>query len=100
MYGEADVTVSTGSDITDKKVALAEVAKSQGADVPAVKLFKPFKRGAKGKGVINIQKALKLKADGEFGPGTEAAVKAFQKKEKMPVTGIVDEETWRRIKGA
>ena len=86
--------------IEEKKIALAEVAKSQGVEVPEVKLFKPFKKGAKGKGVTNIQQALKLKADGEFGPATEKAVKAFQKKEGMPVTGIVDEETWRRIKGA
>jgi peptidoglycan hydrolase-like protein with peptidoglycan-binding domain len=42
---------------------------------------------------------LKLKSDGEFGPGTEKAVKAFQTKEKLKPTGIVDEETFRRLKG-
>lgn len=82
----------------NKKVALAEVAKSQGADIPKVKLFKSFKIGAKGSQVKEIQGCLGIDADGEFGPGTEKAVKAFQAKEKLPVNGIVDEETYRRIK--
>jgi peptidoglycan hydrolase-like protein with peptidoglycan-binding domain len=101
-YGKVDypdaeaVSVKT---LEEKKVALAEVAKSQGVEVPAVKLFKPLKKGSKGQGVKNVQTALKLTADGDFGSGTEAAVKTFQKKEKLSVTGIVDEETWRRLKG-
>ena len=78
---------------------LAAVAKKQGAEVPPVKLFTPIKKGAKGQGVKNIQSLLKIGSDGEFGPGTEKAVKSFQKKEKLPVTGIVDEETFRRLKG-
>ena len=82
----------------EKKAVLAEVAKKQGADVPSVKLFKPFKLGAKGSSVKEIQSELGLNADGDFGPATEKAVKAFQTKEKLPVTGIVDEETFRRIK--
>ena len=60
-------------------------------------MFKPFQIGAKGSSVQKIQEALNIDADGSFGPGTDAAVKAFQKKEGMPVTGIVDEETYRRI---
>ena len=85
--------------LEEKKVALAEVAKSQGIDVPTVKLFKPIKKGAKGQAVKNVQTLLKINADGEFGPGTEKAVKTFQAKEKLPTTGIVDEETFRRLKG-
>jgi hypothetical protein len=96
-YPDADTpAVKT---LEEKKVALAEVAKSQGVDVPAVKLFNPIKKGSKGQGVKNVQTLLKLTADGDFGPGTEKAVKAFQTKEKLPVTGIVDEETFRHLKG-
>jgi hypothetical protein len=96
-YPDADTpAVKT---LEEKKVALAEVAKSQGVSVPEVKLFKPIKIGSKGQGVKNIQTMLKLKVDGEFGPATEKAVKAFQTKEKLKVTGIVDEETFRRLKG-
>lgn len=32
--------------------------------------------------------------DGSFGPSTEAAVRAFQEAYGLPVSGIVDEETW------
>jgi hypothetical protein len=84
--------------LEDKKVALAAVAKSQGVEVPAVKLFKAIKLGSKGSAVKTIQEGLGLTADGQFGPATEKAVKAFQTKEKLKVTGIVDEETYRRIK--
>ena len=85
--------------LEEKKVALAEVAKSQGVDVPEVKLFKPIKVGSKGQEVKNVQSLLKINADGSFGPATEKAVKAFQSKEKLKTTGIVDEETFRRLKG-
>ena len=96
-YPDADTpAVKT---LEEKKVALAEVAKSQGVSVPEVKLFKPIKVGSKGQGVKNVQTLLKINADGSFGPGTEKAVKAFQTKEKLKPTGIVDEETFRRLKG-
>ena len=101
-YGAVDYPDADSAPVKtleEKKVALAEVAKSQGVDVPAVKLFKAIKKGSKGQGVKNVQTALKLTADGDFGPGTEKAVKSFQTKEGLKATGIVDEETWRRLKG-
>lgn len=96
-YPDAAATAAP-TTLEEKKVALAEVAKAQGVEVPPVKLFKPFKLGAKGPSVKAVQEGLGLKADGQFGPATEKAVKAFQTKEKLKVTGIVDEETFRRIK--
>jgi hypothetical protein len=35
-----------------------------------------------------------LVVDGIFGPKTAAAVKAFQTREKLPITGRVDQQTW------
>lgn len=96
-YPDADAPVA--QTIEEKKVALAEVAKSQGVDVPSVKTWTPIKKGAKGAKVKEIQSLLKINADGDFGAGTETAVKNLQKKEKLKVTGIVDEETYRRLKG-
>jgi hypothetical protein len=102
-YGQVDYPDSdastAGATLEEKKVALAAVAKSQGVSVPPVKLFKPIKVGSKGAGVKNVQTLLKIEADGSFGPGTKRAVEAFQKKESLKVTGIVDEETFRRLKG-
>ena len=37
------------------------------------------------------------KPDGLFGPGTETAVKAFQKKKKLKVDGIVGQNTWTKL---
>ena len=65
----------------------------------AKKEFKPFKVGAKDSSVKKIQEALGLNADGEFGPGTDKAVKDFQKKSKLPVNGIVDIKTYKKILG-
>jgi murein DD-endopeptidase MepM/ murein hydrolase activator NlpD len=56
--------------------------------------FKPLKRGSKGKAVVFVQGKLKLKKDGQFGPITERAVKAFQKTSSIPETGVVDKKTW------
>jgi hypothetical protein len=68
------------------------------SSVPAVKkVFKPFKIGAKGSSVKKVQEALGLKADGSFGTGTEKAIKNFQAKAKLPVTGIVDLKTYKAI---
>ncbi len=53
-------------------------------------------KGAKGKPVALLQKALnkkgakpKLKEDSSFGPLTDAAVRAYQKKKKMKADGVV-----------
>jgi murein DD-endopeptidase MepM/ murein hydrolase activator NlpD len=63
--------------------------------VPAPPVEKPktekaLKLGSKGPAVRRLQRALKLKQDGQFGPITETAVKAFQKKNGLTETGIVD----------
>ena len=41
-----------------------------------------------------------LVPDGIYGPSTMVAVTAFQRREGIPVTGIVDEFTWDRIVAA
>jgi hypothetical protein len=63
------------------------------------KEFKPFKVGSKGETVKKVQELLGVNADGDFGPGTEKAVKVFQKKSSLPVTGIVDQATLKVLRG-
>lgn len=68
------------------------------AQPAAKKAFSPIKNGSKGAGVKTVQTLLGIKADGSFGPGTEAAVKSFQKSKGLKVTGIVDQATLKAMK--
>ena len=59
--------------------------------------------GDTGAAVTTLQKRLnavngaKLAVDGVFGPATEAAVKAFQRKEKIAANGVVGPATWAKL---
>ena len=59
--------------------------------------------GAKGDDVRILQQFLldagyvKLKPDGDYGPGTRKAVKAFQKANGLEATGIADQKTIKKI---
>ncbi|MBI1919805.1 MAG: peptidoglycan-binding protein [Geobacter sp.] len=62
-----------------------------------------YKLGSKGDEVRKIQDRLKALAlyagplDGDFGGGTQSAVKAFQVKEGLTVDGVVGPESWRTL---
>ena len=47
--------------------------------------------------VKQLQEALHITADGDFGPETEAAVRTFQASHNISVDGIVGPETWTAI---
>lgn len=54
--------------------------------------------GSSGHEVETLQEFLKLRVDGGFGDGTKKAVAAWQKKNGLPATGIVDEATLQKMK--
>lgn len=62
--------------------------------------FQPIMKGSKGDGVKAIQRRLidlgmmNGKADGDFGNGTENAIKQFQTDNGMEPTGIIDKATY------
>ena len=56
-----------------------------------------LKKGSKGEDVKVLQRALGITDDGDFGPGTEKAVKDFQKNHGLIVDGIVGNKTWEII---
>ncbi|HHT79207.1 MAG TPA: hypothetical protein GXZ93_05360 [Actinobacteria bacterium] len=64
-----------------------------------------IKKGAKGLKAVDIQSRLRLlgydlgrtEIDGIFGDETEKAIKEFQKKRCISVTGIVDDECWQEL---
>ena len=63
----------------------------------------PLSSGSSGKKVLYLQYALTILCinpngfDGNFGPGTEAAVREYQIETGLAVTGIADVETWMSI---
>jgi len=63
----------------------------------------PVSEGATGIDVERIQMRLNmvlgtdLNGDGEFGPITREAVRAFQEREQLPQDGVVNAETWERL---
>lgn len=66
---------------------------------PAVQEDGILRVGSSGKAVRFLQLALGgLNDDGDFGPKTEAKVKAFQKAHRLVVDGEVGPDTWEAIK--
>jgi peptidoglycan L-alanyl-D-glutamate endopeptidase CwlK len=55
--------------------------------------------GSKGEDVQRVQKALGIAADGDFGPGTERAVKAWQAANGLTADGIVGPKTLEKLIG-
>jgi peptidoglycan hydrolase-like protein with peptidoglycan-binding domain len=53
-----------------------------------------LKQGSTGPAVSVLQKGLRITADGQFGPQTAAAVKAFQRSVHLASTGVVAVQTW------
>ncbi len=59
-----------------------------------------LKNGSKGDDVKKLQEKLGLAADGAFGPGTEAKVKAWQAANGLKADGIVGPGTWAKMFGS
>jgi putative chitinase len=59
-----------------------------------------LKNGSKGDDVKKLQEKLGLAADGDFGPGTEAKVKAWQAANGLKADGIVGAGTWAKMFGS
>jgi hypothetical protein len=60
--------------------------------------FRPMlQKGAMGPDVSELQRLLGIEADGEFGPDTDAAVRAFQASHGLEVDGEVGPQTWASL---
>ena len=55
------------------------------------------KRGSTGPAVVALQKALRMRVSGTFGPRTEESVKLQQETAKLTQTGVVGSLTWKAI---
>ncbi|HEY0002076.1 MAG TPA: peptidoglycan-binding protein [Actinoplanes sp.] len=68
----------------------------------ALQPWPEIRKGAKAHPVPSLQYHLRARGysvtvDGDFGPKTDAAVRAFQKEKKLSVDGIVGPNTWRAL---
>lgn len=82
------------------------VAKLDANLAPAPAARPVIRRGSKGQAVAELQARLaanyplyarNLKADGDFGPATDAVVREFQRRAGLVVDGVVGEQTWKRL---
>lgn len=63
-----------------------------------------LREGSRGTDVKRVQALLnvlgsRLTEDGDFGNGTESAVKSFQRSKSLPADGIVGPKTWTKLLG-
>ena len=65
-------------------------------DTPSVD-FDLVQRGSTGPWVVKVQEALEITADGDFGPKTEAALKAFQDAHGLEPDGVAGRVTLRAL---
>jgi peptidoglycan hydrolase-like protein with peptidoglycan-binding domain len=61
-----------------------------------------LRQGSKGANVRTVQQQLSdlgysLSVDGNFGPGTAQAVRAFQQKNNLGTDGVVGPNTWKTL---
>ena len=71
---------------------IGTIPESEEYDMPQIQ------RGSKGKAVKILQIILgDLEVDGSFGPATQAATLAFQKKHGLEADGVVGPKTWRAL---
>lgn len=87
--------------------AKAAVARLEGfvltGEAPPTNGRPVLRRGSKGDAVGDLQRLLQkagfaVAIDDDFGPGTEVAVSAFQKQQRLdPVDGIVGQDTWTAL---
>lgn len=57
----------------------------------------PLRQGMRGEAVRQLQQKLSVDADGDFGPKTAAAVKAYQKRNGMTVDGVAGQQVLAKL---
>jgi peptidoglycan hydrolase-like protein with peptidoglycan-binding domain len=83
-----DATKPTGGDYKDQPSPPKSAKAGGGATL---------KQGSKGPEVSQLQQQLGLNPDGDFGPKTAAAVRAFQGSHGLTADGVVGPKTWAAL---
>jgi hypothetical protein len=86
------------SECNKRSLSVAPVATPAPTAAAKPRLVGMLRRGSTGANVRYLQTALGgLKVDGQFGPITDRAVRAFQAAQGLRVDGIVGPITWARL---
>lgn len=93
------ITKKVKEAIKKPKAEVTKVKKAPAAKKPTKVQYPDLKRGDSGDLVAQLQdflsrKGSSVKVDGVFGAGTQSAVRAFQRKNGLKVTGAVDGKVW------
>lgn len=54
-------------------------------------------QGSSGKAVATVQRAVAASPDGDFGPATAKAVRKWQRRHEVTVSGVIDAATWSAL---
>lgn len=92
--------------LVDEKTAKVEMKHKITKNEPIVlpDVLPELSKGSKGEMVMKAQRVLKATSDyigyvdGDFGWVMESAVQSFQRRSKVAVTGVINDETWEALK--
>lgn len=102
-YGPYDKMGGEFSEVVDRTISgEASPVVTKPTKIAKQPVYPTVRRGDKGELVTQLQDLLSrdgssLAVDGIFGPGTQSAVRAFQKKHDLVVDGIVGPKTWGEL---
>ena len=96
--------IINGGDIglADRQARYAKAMAALGGKIEApvtAAVAETLRRGSKGDGVKRMQAKLGLTADGDFGPGTEAALKKWQAANGLTADGVAGAKTLAKLLG-
>jgi len=98
-------TGENAGEVLTSKIAREVYDYFEGATAEPAEKTSELKKGVEGQLVQALQRTLNARAipspnlsvDGDFGPATEAALKAFQQAKQLAVTGIANVETLKAL---
>jgi len=99
--------IINGGDIglADRQARYAKAMAALGGKIEAINsqitdaVTQALRRGSKGDLVKKLQAKLGLTADGDFGPGTEAALKKWQTANGLTADGVAGPKTLTKLLG-